>query len=137
MNIVILPIVILGCWLLYSIVAGFWHVWLLHRLRLTMLRDYQRNPDSFDSWDEFQQEMTARLNTMGYRRLPDFRLIGILVTILGAVSVGIGLFLQMGPGAVALYTGGFASAILGLLLTGFGMMLRTATNTPAQPAARN
>ncbi|PCJ55913.1 MAG: hypothetical protein COA73_13200 [Candidatus Hydrogenedentota bacterium] len=132
MNIVILPIIILGCWLTYSIIAGLWHVWMVHRLKLSLLHDYQRDPDSFPSWEVFQEDMHQKLDQMGERTLPEFRLIGMLIIALGTAATATGLFLQIGTWAVALYTGGFAAIILGVLLTGFGMMLHAAKSTPAQ-----
>jgi len=137
MNIVILPIIILGCWLAYSIIAGLWHVWMVHRLKLSLLHDYQRDPDNFASWEVFQEDMHQKLGQMGERTLPEFRLIGMLIIAMGTAATATGLFLQIGSWAVALYTGGFAAIILGVLLTGFGMMLHTTKSTPTQPPVQH
>lgn len=105
---------------------------MVHRLKLSLLHDYQRDPDSFPSWEVFQEDMHQKLDQMGERTLPEFRLIGMLIIALGTAATATGLFLQIGTWAVALYTGGFAAIILGVLLTGFGMMLHAAKSTPAQ-----
>lgn len=103
---------------IYGLFRSFSKTWEMHRLKIANLKKLEKNPDSKEL-----HEMHLLLKRGEFRKgLADYRITGIALAAIGALSGLAGRHIGTGSLAVGLYIGGAICVWLGLLLAIAGIL---------------
>jgi len=123
----------------FGVLRSFLRIGLDHRFRSNLLREYESNPESFESLEEVERSIREREEGGGRSRPQDFRLTGGVLAILGLAGLVLGRALELGTTAVGVYIGGGICLVLGIMIALLGLVLRSLSKsgivTKAEPTS--
>jgi len=99
--------------------------WLVHRVRLGMLRRLEHDPALVNRLGEVESLLAAVGDEIRPRPALDYVLTGVLLAALGLALAVAGHVLRAGSLAVGTYVGGLISVVLGLVFAAAGLVART------------
>lgn len=127
---VILPLVIVFVAVVYGILRMFGHIWLEHRIRLTLLEKIEKRPELVDSVHDLVNLLGAAEALPARKDRQDYALTGALLAAMGVGFCLLGRMLHSGKLAVGIYVGGWVCVVLGLLLFAVGLFIRKLLRQP-------
>lgn len=127
-----LPLLIVVLTLFYTVIRNIGRVWLQHRVRMALLEKLEDRPELLNSFHELQDILDPSIsdNVNGPRL--DYLLTGVVLALLGLISVILYSTVGSGRWAEGAYWGGVACVVLGFLLALLGLLLRFLARSPAE-----
>jgi hypothetical protein len=128
--IVMLPFIIVIVALSVTVLRKISAVWVEHRVKIALLERVEKNPELLGAFDELQELLTTAPEEDESSRRQDLALTGVLLALIGGVTVVIALLAGSGRYAVGAYFGGVACVVLGFILCLTGLLLRYLSRAP-------
>lgn len=128
---IIIPVVLVVLFLIYSISRSLSRAWLEHHVRLALLERLQRKPELIKDFEDIQGILENEEDDSAPRQ--DFTLTGVILAVIGAVCVILYWSVGRGQWAVGAYFGGVVCVTLGFILAVLGLLIRFLGRAPKDP----
>ena len=123
----------------FAVLRSFLRVWLDHRFRSALLRNYESSPGSFGSFEDVERAIREGEEGDSRGRPQDFRLTGGVLAVLGLGGLALGRALELGTTAVGVYIAGAICFVLGIMIALLGLVIRSLSKsgigTEGQPTS--
>ncbi|MCC6143424.1 MAG: hypothetical protein IT368_06430 [Candidatus Hydrogenedentes bacterium] len=130
--IIMLPFIIVVVALSVTVIRKITAVWIEHRVKMALLEKVEHNPELIQSFNELQELLTTPAEPEETANRQDLALTGVLLSLIGGVTVVIALLAGSGRYAVGAYFGGVACVVLGFVLCLTGLLLRYLSRPPVE-----
>ena len=111
----------------YGVARTILHLWLHHRLKLALLKKYERNPELLNGSEDPVELIRRQDSRIGLAFEQDYTITGIALAVLGCGCVVAGRIIGLGELAVGIYIGGMVCIALGILIALLGALIRSMT----------